>query len=140
MAQSTHAATPAQCTAGTTDRGSVRGTTPANIPASNAPAWQPEGCPSWCECGDLHRSGDHYDDRIHVNLGAHVALSIPRQVDDEIPTLDVSLIQHYREASPRVWIGRDGSSKGDHLTVDEAREGALRLLELVRMADEAENR
>lgn len=134
MGQSTHAATPAQCTAGTGATGSVRGTYPA-------PAWQPEGCPAWCECGDLHRDGDRYADRLHCNLGAHFPLSLAdRDEPDEVPTLDVNMLQHYREASPRIWIGRDGTNNGNEMTVDEAREVALKLLELVRMADEAENR
>lgn len=104
---------------------------------ATAPVWSPQGCPSWCDVPDLHRDGDHYDDRSHCSLGAHIPLSLAKVVDDERATLDVSMIQHYREVEPRVWIGRDGSAQGDHLTLDEAREMALRVLELVRMAEEA---
>lgn len=112
-------------------------TASAGIPSSTfGPSWLPNGCPAWCNIPELHRDGDHYDDRSHMNLGSHVPLSLARVVDDERPTLDVSMAQHYREVEPRVWVGRDGGRDGTHLTLDEAREMALRVLELVRMAEE----
>jgi hypothetical protein len=108
----------------------------AGIPSSTTgPAWQPTGCPSWCQVTDLHCDADHYDDRIHIHLGAHVPLSLAPRVDDDTPTLDVSMAAHYRETSPRVWIGRDGTNAGEHLTLGEARQLALQLLELVAAAD-----
>jgi hypothetical protein len=41
-------------------------------------------------------------------------------ISDEPSELDVFLIQHYREASPRIWIGRDGTNEGMYLAIADA--------------------
>ena len=100
------------------------------------PTWLPNGCPSWCEYGDLHRENDQHDDREHYGRGHRIEASTEPRIDfDQHSTMDIHLQQHYREAEARVWVGYDVTNKGKHLTIDEARELALRILELTKEAD-----
>lgn len=100
------------------------------------PTWLPTGCPSWCEMGDLHREGDHYEDRVHFGDGVHVTASTDAPHFEGGPaSVDTHMNQHYRETESRIWVGIDESSAGHYLTIDEAREYALRLLELTKIAD-----
>lgn len=122
-------------------------TTPAET--ANRPAWLPDGCPPWCEMGALHKDRDRLEDRVHSGSSAHITLtaeepppgpgvtpdgrgwtgkSVPY---DEPAEADVHLEQHYREATPRVWVGRDGSLTGMHLTLDEAERLAYEMLKRV---------
>lgn len=108
--------------------------------AAKRPAWLPNGCPPWCEWGPLHKDGDAIDDRWHSGG----SVSFPLTAEDPLPTghhcegdgaeVDVSLIQEYREAEPRVWLGREGSRQGMHLTLEEAERLACELLDRVRLA------
>lgn len=122
-----------------------------NTPAKTAddPAWLRDGCPPWCEMGALHQDSDHLDDRVHSGSAAHITLtaeepplgpevtpdgkgwtgkSVPY---DEPAEADVYLVQHYREATARVWVGRDGSRTGIHLTLVEAEQLAHEILKRV---------
>lgn len=86
------------------------------------PAWLPNGCPAWCEARGLHIDGDAYEDRTHTGGGITLPLTAeePLHRDDrDGAQLDVALIQHYREAEPRVRIGRDETSQGTHLSLTE---------------------
>lgn len=108
--------------------------------APKRPFWLGEGgCPSWCGYDDLHKDEDAYDDRTH----AGAMMSFPLTAEEPLAEhhcqgddaeVDVSLIQHYREASPRVWLGREGSRRGMHLTLDEAEQLARVLFARVAMA------
>lgn len=99
------------------------------------PNWLPNGCPSWCETSDLHRDGDHPDDREHIGEGVHIELSVEAYIDGCPSTVNTHIARHYRETGARIWVGHDGSSAGKYLTVDEAREFALRILELTKVVD-----
>ncbi|MEV5704776.1 hypothetical protein [Actinoallomurus sp. NPDC052274] len=120
-------------------------------PAETAarPAWLPDGCPPWCDMGPLHKDSDHLDDRVHSGSATQITLtaeepplgpgvtpdgmgwtgesvSYPQPVQ-----ADIYLEQHYREATPRVWVGRDGRTTGMHLTLDEAEQFAHEVLKRV---------
>jgi hypothetical protein len=99
------------------------------------PSWLPNGCPAWCFMDDLHREHDEHVDRIHLAEGIHVEASTEDRIEGEPATVDTHMNQHYRETEPRIWVGIDETNKGHYLTVDEAREYALRLLELTKIAD-----
>ena len=117
-----------------------------SAPEKKTPAWVNDStpCPSWCPYGRDHKDSDAYDDRTHSGSTWHVPLTAEdpiayaegpggeRVVDSEPSELDLYLVMHYREIEPRIWLGRDGTDKGQHLTLKEARELAERLTELVR--------
>jgi hypothetical protein len=107
--------------------------------AARLPDWLPDGCPSWCDYGELHKDVDAYDDRTHCRSALSFPLTAEEPLDEhhidrDGAEVDVSLIQHYREASPRVWLGREGSRQGMHLTLDEAERLARELLARVALA------
>lgn len=99
------------------------------------PSWLPNGCPDWCFASDLHREGDHHEDRVHLGTGIHVTASTEDRIMGDPATVDTHINQHYRETEARIWVGIDETAKGRYLTVDEAREYALNILELVRSTD-----
>jgi hypothetical protein len=112
------------------------------VSASKRPSWLPHGCPSWCEWGPLHKDDDGIDDRWHSGGGVSFALTAeeplsPHHCNSDGAEVDVSLIQDYREASPRVWVGREGTNQGMHLTLDEAERLARELLGRVELARNA---
>ncbi|MBA9001993.1 DUF6907 domain-containing protein [Thermomonospora cellulosilytica] len=99
-----------------------------NAPSGQqAPAravWMPEsGCPTWCDSGGLHVDGDAYTDRTHCGGGIVMRLTAeePLEMGDEAgATLDLNLVQHYREIEPRIWMGRDETGQGTHLSLADA--------------------
>lgn len=102
------------------------------------PAWLTEDCPSWCT--ERHADSDRYNDRTHTGMITDVILTAEEPPMDGVKTyehpteLNVYMIQHYREAWPRIWIGRNGTNEGMYLTLDEA--GQL-MAELRIRADQA---
>lgn len=105
--------------------------TKPNRTAPVRPSWLTEDCPTWCAWPDEHANRDMYDDRTHAGESAQIALTAEEpmiykkpgggiEVYDDPSQMDVYLIQHYREAGPRIWIGRDGSSEGMHLSIADA--------------------
>lgn len=109
--------------------------------AEKRPAWLPNGCPSWCDWIGDHNESARYDDRSHIGAGLSLILTAEQTLredrkDTVPPTLDIYLIQHYREAEPRVHVGRD-DMPGTHLTLDEAEALANKLLNRVATARQA---
>jgi hypothetical protein len=122
----------------------AQSTTPAET--ASRPSWLPDGCPPWCEMGPLHKDIDYLDDRVHSGSSVHITLTaeepplgpgvtpdgkgrIERSVPyDDPATADVHLQQHYREATPRVWVGRNESRIGMYLTLNEAERLAHEIL------------
>lgn len=112
-------------------------------------AWMTEGyhvCPSWC-IGD-HFTGDAYDDRTHESP----MVAIPLTADDMEPGenlgatrpgaeglmhINMCLTQHYREAAPRIWVGRGSSRNGFHLTSSESEWLATALRDFVSEDEES---
>lgn len=102
------------------------------------PWWLPGGCPSWCEWPDTHEGHDHYVDRLH--MGARVSVTLTATEDSEPTEYDdpreagAYIVQHYREAEPRIELVRDDAPMHVQLTADEAEEFAMKLLELAATA------
>jgi hypothetical protein len=46
------------------------------------------------------------------------------------------ILQHHREREPRIWLGRNDTNQGGHLTLDEAEELAEHLRLLVALGRE----
>lgn len=106
-------------------------------------AWLTQGyhvCPEWCDGG--HDTTDSYDDREHIGTISAVTLTADDTWPDEdpgvarlgaagLPHVNMYLVQHYREAEPRVWLGKGGSNQGVYLTVAEAEVLAAELRYLV---------
>lgn len=95
------------------------------------PAWLTEDCPNWCAYPGEHAGRDMYDDRSHSGEAGRILLTAEEPMTSEKPGggievyddpshMDVYMIQHYREAGPRIWIGRDGSNVGMHLSIADA--------------------
>ncbi|HZB30522.1 MAG TPA: hypothetical protein VE465_10185 [Streptosporangiaceae bacterium] len=112
--------------------------------APRRPAWLTGPCPSWCDRDD-HSDADKYDDRRHASVYRLFTLTaaephdghVADDDDAEPPKLEIFLEQHYRESEPRLWIARDQTLHGWHLTIDEMR----RLADLLNtMVDVAEGR
>ena len=107
-------------------------------------AWLTEGChvcPSWC--GGHHRDNDMYNDRVHQSRTVTIPLTAEELAytdgsDDGLPHVTLCLVQHYREEWPRIWVGRDDTPHGFHLTLGEAEWLATELRNLV--GDEEESR
>lgn len=101
------------------------------------PSWLPNGCPPWCQQPG-HLDGDRYEDRIHAGSTSHMTLTAAEPptsltgpgYDNEPATVETNLLQHYREAEPRVSLMRDEDSMGD-LTLAEAEQLAQELLKRV---------
>jgi hypothetical protein len=51
-----------------------------------------------------------------------------------MPHVNLYLTRHYREQAPRVWLGKGGTYKGFHLTLDEAEALARELGEIAATA------
>ncbi|SEG94674.1 hypothetical protein SAMN04489712_1502 [Thermomonospora echinospora] len=107
-------------------------------------AWLPEsGCPRWCTWSSMHQDSDAYEDRSHSGGGitmplmADEPLTIDAQAGGE---LNLHLIQHYRETEPRVWIGRDQSNQGTHLSLAETADLMGHLATLLATAEDAQPR
>jgi hypothetical protein len=133
-------------TLATPARRRVRTVTPVPAPR---PHWLTGECPTWCHVDD-HASGDRFDDRLHTGMTGVIPLTAEEPpsytdrdgkelwaADNEPAWADLFLIQHYREAEARIWVGRDGTSKGFHLTLDEAEDLAATLLDRVTAARDA---
>lgn len=117
----------------TTEPKETAGVTTGPQGKNDLPFWLPDGCPSWCAYTELHRNSDHYDDRSHSSTATAVALTAtnPQEFGDPHPIeLQLNAEQHYREREPRIWLGRDDTSNGVHLTLDEAQQLGELLLAL----------
>ncbi len=113
-------------------------------------AWLTEGfhiCPSWC--AQHHSTTEMYEDRVHQGVMAAVTLTAEELEHGEesgvslpgaegLPHVNLCLVQHYREEWPRIWVGRDDTPHGFHLTLGEAEWLATELRNLV--GDEEESR
>ena len=107
-------------------------------------AWLTEGfhiCPSWCRI--VHRDDDMYEDRVHQSSMVMIPLTAEERAyttgpDEGLPHVNLCLVQHYREEWPRIWVGRDDTPHGFHLTLGEAEWLATELRNLV--GDEEESR
>ncbi|MBB6547026.1 DUF6907 domain-containing protein [Nonomuraea rubra] len=94
-------------------------------------------CPAWCR--DEHSGSDHPDDREHNSLYLNTALQTMPYINyghgdkpEYKPTgIMTDLVQHYREAEPRICFGDTGDHASYYMTLDEAQEIALHLLVLV---------
>lgn len=100
--------------------------------ARKSAAWLTEGChvcPAWCD--GFHGNDDAYDDRTHQGPTVAVTLTadelapgedpgMTRPGAESLPHVNMSLVQHYREESPRIWVGRGGTAQGFYLTTAEA--------------------
>ncbi|WP_433174179.1 DUF6907 domain-containing protein [Actinoallomurus sp. CA-150999] len=104
--------------------------------AAKRPYWLPEGCPPWCLRVPEHSNDDHPDDRTHAGEDASVTLTAadPLDLDGEAEEMRLYLLQHYREREPLIWLGRNETNQGGHLTLDEAEELAGELRRLVKIA------
>ncbi len=93
------------------------------------PYWQTEPCPTWCSKG--HEASDHPVDRNHWSAtdGHRLPLTflgLQRTPDntgwyDDPPTMDVYMLQHVREAEPRISLSVNEAPATD-LTLSEARQ------------------
>lgn len=103
--------------------------------ATRLPYWMPEGCPDWCLRGVEHRDDDHPEDRSHAGPDASVTLTAadPLDLDGEPEEMRLYLLQHHREREPRIWLGRNDTNQGGHLTLDEAEDLAEHLRRMVRI-------
>jgi len=103
--------------------------------------WQTEPCPTWCSNG--HEASDHPDDRKHWTAPDDRRLQLTlyglqRNADntgwyDDPPIMDVYLMQHVREAEPRISISVNEAPATD-LTLSEARRLADVLRDLLQTA------
>jgi len=111
-------------------------------PAVDAhPYWQTEPCPTWCSKG--HEASDHPEDRKHWTAtdGHRVPLTflgLQRNADntgwyDDPPIMDVYMVQHIREAEPRISLSVNEAPATD-LTLSEARQLQDALGELLGLA------
>lgn len=104
------------------------------------PFWQPQPCPPWCAFDEDHSPDDAYVDRSHYSAYREIALTVEDPTDrdprDAVePTVArIELNQHYREIEPRIWLGKDETRQGMHLTLGEARQLADELMRAVDMA------
>lgn len=103
--------------------------------STNLPTWLTSGCPSWCAYPERHADSDKYDDRIHDGITTEIILTAEESIRghdgavyDDPSQVDITMSQHYREASPRIWVGRNQTDEGVHLTLDEAERLARELL------------
>lgn len=107
--------------------------------ASDEPAFwlASHPCPPWCAVTDLHRSGDHPDDRQHDGDVHAVSFdSMPPSVGYAVyaaPQMTMSLSQRFREVEARVSIEMEGEPVA-HATLDEIEQAAFAMLALVRLA------
>ena len=105
--------------------------------------WQTEPCPPWCGFTADHTDADAVEDRNHVSgWEGTVRLSLvdPSLEDlrdgcDEPEYAAVHVVQHYRECTPRIWLGQSQTNTGWYLTVDEAREIAEQLTQAADLAE-----
>ena len=76
-----------------------------------APWWLTPPCPSWCHKD--HDASQYPNNRLHYSEGTTAVgwitltlADVPRPPDhapyDDVPCLDSYLVQHWREAEPRV--------------------------------------
>ncbi len=116
-------------------------------PQTGRPYWQTEPCPTWCSKG--HEASDHPVDRNHWSAtdGHRLPLTflgLQRTPDntgwyDDPPIMDVYMVQHVREAEPRISISVNEAPATD-LTLSEARrlqDAVGELLGLAATAGEA---
>ncbi|GAA0348068.1 hypothetical protein NE235_10825 [Actinoallomurus spadix] len=103
--------------------------------ATRRPYWLPGNCPPWCLLVTEHRDDDHPEDRSHAGRDASVTLTAadPLDLDGEPEEMRLYLLQHYRECEPRIWLGRNDTDRGGHLTLDEAEALAAELRRLVKV-------
>lgn len=112
--------------------------------AAKRPYWLPYGCPTWCVDEGSHRDSEGYEDRSHIGRQIDVDLTAEdsrwarvgkhgNRIDrgEDPSTVRMYLFQHYREIEPRIWLGRDDSADGVHLTPAEAKRVAAALAGLV---------
>ncbi|WP_147944522.1 hypothetical protein [Microbispora sp. CSR-4] len=104
-----------------------------------APAWLTRPCPAWCT--ERHGDRDYAVDRNHrghtlvtplltmdfVNCGS------PDEPRYEPVELMCDLVQHHREAEPRINIGDTNDAFSDDLSLGEAEEFARHLFTLVAL-------
>jgi hypothetical protein len=99
-------------------------------------SWLPDGCPAWCEYGELHVENDQPVDREHSSRALEVLTSLYNTEEPgHPPYMAVHIAQHYRESEARIWVGQDETNVGRFMTLDEARELALQILEQVKRAE-----
>jgi hypothetical protein len=101
------------------------------------PVWLTADCPAWCEQPGWHKDSDRYADRRHSGKPVYVDLTAEEppmagespkaKVFDDPEFATVYLLQHYREAEPRIWVGKGETNEGIHLTLAEAEQLAGQL-------------
>lgn len=110
------------------------------------PFWMTVPCPAWCVSG--HSDDDAVDDRLHwASWRGEVWLSLEDETNEEFafrhkhrtaftpPFLRVDLLQRWREARPRLWVGWRDTNRGYHLSPTEARELAAALIQGADLAE-----
>ncbi|GII86610.1 hypothetical protein Ssi03_46000 [Sphaerisporangium siamense] len=104
---------------------------------ASPPLWLTGPCPAWCE--EKHRGSDHPDDRKHH--GGTLSVPLLTIAFENFGTRDeprlapvellADLMQHHREAEPRVVLGDTSDTFSRYLSLGEAQRFAFDLVELV---------
>lgn len=103
------------------------------------PEWLTGPCPGWCVDTIDHEPSTHPDDRNHTSSLRSVQLRTmefsnfgsPDKPDYKPRSLMTDLWQHYRESEPRVAMGDDTDEWWIRLSLDEAQQHALNVMEMV---------
>lgn len=110
---------------------------------ASPPVWMTEPCPGWClsNYGEhIHGGEDAPEDRHHLSAVTVQPLLTMEFPNYESPTtpryapldLMVDLLQHYREAEPRVVVNDTSDKFTLYLSLDEAQQHAVNVMEMVR--------
>ncbi|MFI6299514.1 DUF6907 domain-containing protein [Nonomuraea sp. NPDC050790] len=110
--------------------------------AADSPAWL-TACPAWCI--EDHHGADHPDDRVHWSAyrstPAHTMqyedCGSPNEPGHMAHSASLVLVQHYREAEPRVSLSDNANDKWSlQMTLAEAEQVARHILDIIHTARE----
>lgn len=119
--------------------------------AAGPASWLTQPCPRWCtdapdihEGFTIHRASDCPEDRRHsgdyfsvpLHTMDYVSFGPPASPSFKAREVMANLVQHYREAEPRICLSDDVDTFAIYMTLDEARRHRDHLTEL--LADAAQ--